>query len=69
MRSKIIQELKTTDWQVKETEITVEEVMQADELFLTNSIYNIRWVKRMGDKAYSNIVTQKIFTAIVPTIQ
>lgn len=69
MRNKIIQELKATAWRVTETEISMEDLMSADELFLSNSIYNIRWVKNIGDKMYDNTITRKIFAAVIPTIQ
>jgi branched-chain amino acid aminotransferase len=68
MRNKLIHELKATGWRVTENEISIEQVMNADELFLSNSIYNIRWVKNIGDKMYGNTLTQKIYAAVVSTI-
>ena len=68
MRKKIIQELATTDFELIEKEITKEELMSADEVFFTNSIYNIRWVQRIGDKEYVSTITQKIYAAVLQTI-
>ena len=67
MRKKIIQELIAGDWQIIEKEITQQELYEADEVFLSNSIYNIRWVQRAGDKMYLNEQTQKIYSQIFST--
>lgn len=68
MRNKIIGELKNTAWPVEETSITPQQLLQADEIFLSNSMYNIRWVQRIGDHSFGNDITQKIYAAVVPTI-
>ena len=68
MRKKIIQELIKINWTVIESEIELKDLLHADEVFFTNSIYNIRWVQRVNDKEYANTVTQKIYAAIIPTI-
>jgi branched-chain amino acid aminotransferase len=68
MRQELIQFLKLNDWQIQEKAITEEELLNADEVFLTNSMYNIRWVQSIGNSKYSNSFTQKIFAAFVPTI-
>lgn len=69
MRKYIIKELTALNYQVEETEITVDELLSAEEVFLTNSIYNMRWVQHMGDKKLTNILTAKINSAIFPTNQ
>lgn len=53
---------------VAEKAISIEELMNADEVFFTNSIYNIRWVQRIGNKEFVHTVTQKIYTDIISTI-
>ena len=53
---------------LKEVAVTVDDILNADEVFLTNSIYNIRWVQRIGDNVYGNAFTQKIYTSFIPTI-
>jgi branched-chain amino acid aminotransferase len=68
MRKKIIQELMDRGWQIIEKEITKTDLQNADEIFLTNSIYNIRWVRRIEDTVYANTITQKIYVAIFSTI-
>ena len=51
----------------KEIEINEEMLMNAEEVFLTNSIYNIRWVASVNAKKYRNDFTQKIFNALCKT--
>lgn len=67
MRRNIIKSLLDTNWQVVESNLSVADLFNADEVFLTNSIRNIRWVKQAGDTTYINTVTQKIFAALLPT--
>ncbi len=68
MREHFINELKASAWKVNETTLSTDDVLNADEVFLTNSIYNMRWVKSIGDSVYTNSTTQKIYAAVVPTI-
>ena len=67
LRRIIIKSLLDTNWQVVEKSLTIADLLNADEVFLTNSIRNIRWVKQAGDTTYINSVTQKIFAALCPT--
>lgn len=68
MRKKIIQDLTGNYFTVQEKEISVSDLLHAEEVFLTNSMYNIRWVQRIADKVYTNTNTQQIFKLIFPTI-
>ncbi|MEO6253285.1 MAG: aminotransferase class IV [Ferruginibacter sp.] len=68
MRRNILQQFKKNDTRFTECELTVDDLLDADEVFLTNSIYHIRWVQSFGDKKYSNTQTQKIYASIFPTI-
>jgi branched-chain amino acid aminotransferase len=68
MRKFMTDQLVANGFTCIEKEITVEELLNADEVFLTNSIYNLRWVKSINDKNFSNSLTQKIYTAVAPTI-
>jgi branched-chain amino acid aminotransferase len=51
--------------EVKETVLTIEDILSADELFLTNAMYGIRWVKQFRDKKYSNLKTSKIHNELI----
>ncbi len=69
MRKHIIIKLNELDYKVEEGQLTVDDLLSAEEVFLTNSIYNIRWVKSIGDAAFINVQTRKINAAIFPTNQ
>ena len=68
MRKMIIMNLLKSNWQVVEKEMSVDELLKADEVFVTNSMYNIRWVQRIYENTFNNVVTQKIFAVPRQTI-
>lgn len=68
MRKHLLNQLTAAGFNCAEKEITVDELLNADEIFLTNAIYNIRWVKSIQDKKFSNNIVQEIYAAIAPTI-
>lgn len=68
MRRNIISQLAAHNISVIETALTENDLMEADEVFLSNSIYNIRWVQNIEAKKYSNIFTQRIYSLLSPTI-
>jgi branched-chain amino acid aminotransferase len=43
MRSHLVNQLKNTEWKITEAAVSIEDLLHADEFFLTNSMYNIRW--------------------------
>ena len=67
-RNYIIKQLPAMGYHCVEKEISIEELLNADEVFLTNSIYNLRWVKCIADKTFGNMLTQKIYAGLNPTI-
>lgn len=54
MRKTVIQTLEENENKVREDLITEETLMDADEVFLTNSISNLRWVAGIDDKTYTH---------------
>ena len=68
MRQTLLQFLKSNNYQMEERAVTQVELFAADEVFFTNSMYNIRWVQSIADVDYANTFTQKIYAAFVPTI-
>jgi len=67
-RKYILDLLAINGFNCVEKEITIENLLQADEVFLTNSISNIRWVKSIEGKNFDNLMVQKIYAALTPTI-
>ncbi len=52
MRQLIIDLLRANNQGVEESEVSLTEVLEADELFLTNSILGIRWISSFNKKRY-----------------
>ena len=53
MRRHLLQALRAADMPVEETTIELADIEQASEIFLTNAIYGIRWVKQFGKHTYT----------------
>jgi branched-chain amino acid aminotransferase len=54
--------------QVKESVVTSEDVLKVDEVFLTNAINGVRWVKQFRDKTYTNLKTIEIYNRFIKPI-
>ncbi|RYF90919.1 MAG: hypothetical protein EOO03_02630, partial [Chitinophagaceae bacterium] len=67
IRQSLVKELPALGWQVIEGQISEDMLLHADEVFLTNAIYNIRWVSGIGKSKYYNRATSKIFQQLAAT--
>jgi len=56
------------DFIINEAVLTKDILLDADEVFLTNVITGMRWVRQFRDKVYQNTITAKIFTELGQTI-
>lgn len=61
MRSYLLQQLKLAGIKTEEDEFTAADIMNAEEIFLTNAFYGIRWVKSFADKVYPCIHSARFF--------
>ena len=68
MRRVVIQQVLKSGIDLIEKEISISELLAAEEVFLTNSIYNIRWVQGIGDITFKNSLTYTIFSSLQSTI-
>lgn len=68
MRRYLIESLKKSGHEVTESSICPEDLLVADEVFLTNAIQGIKWVKQFREKIYTNSETKKIYNEFVKTI-
>ena len=53
MRNYLIQQLEKDGTRIEEGAYSVTDLFDADELFLSNAMYGIRWVKLFSHKTYS----------------
>ena len=67
MRRFIIEKL-SSHFRIIEKELTIEELKNADEVFLTNAIKEIRWVGQFQDVQYPNAVVKQIHQQLIKTI-
>lgn len=65
MRRFLIEKLPEIGYPVHETSITPDQLTDADEIFLTNSIYGIRWVKNCGNLDYNSTETTSIYNKLI----
>ncbi|MFZ4058447.1 MAG: aminotransferase class IV [Ferruginibacter sp.] len=67
-RHRLIDFLKAQQYSIVEKTLTAHDLITADEVFLTNSMYHMRWVKQLSDSIFTNIITQKIYNSFTATI-
>jgi branched-chain amino acid aminotransferase len=68
MRRYLLERLRTTGYAVQEGHLTPESLEMADEVFLTNAINGIRWVKHFRNKTYHHHHIKEIYNRHLQTI-
>ena len=68
MRRHLLTELQNAGWKTQEMAVSVIDIKNADEVFLTNAINGIRWVRQFRDKVYTKVKTVEIYNRFVKTI-
>ncbi|PWU02771.1 MAG: hypothetical protein C5B52_04600 [Bacteroidetes bacterium] len=61
MRRFLLENFNVDGSKIEEGGIEIEEMMDADEVFLTNTVRGIRWVEKIRNKTYKNDIAKKIF--------
>jgi branched-chain amino acid aminotransferase len=52
------------DLPIRECAISTEDLLQADEIFLTNALRGIQWVSSFGNKEYGQQLTARLFQQV-----
>ena len=65
MRKYLLEKLQSANYPVQEGIVTRNDLETADEIFLSNAMYGIRWVKQMGNKTFTNLQIVKIYNDFV----
>ncbi|MEO6330640.1 MAG: aminotransferase class IV, partial [Ginsengibacter sp.] len=68
MRRWIIERIKIKGNVIVEKAVRLEDLKKADEVFLTNSIHPIRWVKQFQNVQYTNNQVQLLFKDLIKTL-
>ncbi len=67
MRHHLLKTLPGLGYSVKEARCSIKDLDEADEIFLTNAVRGIRWVKVFRGVEFSNLTTSIIYTeALTP---
>jgi branched-chain amino acid aminotransferase len=64
MRKFIIEKITGSDFELQEGTLSVENIKTADELFVTNAIFGMRWIKQFSNRSYDQAMVQEIFDHI-----
>ena len=65
MRNFLINKIQAMGYIVHQSVVTKEDLLNADEVFLSNSIYNVRWVAALENKSYTNNIIRKIVEELI----
>lgn len=65
MRKFLLTELPKAGYAIQEKICTPEELEAATEVFLTNALYGIRWVKQFRNKVYGNQFVTGLYEAFI----
>ena len=65
MRRFLLETLPLHGFRIEETSITRDDLLAADELFVTNAVRGLRWVKECGPSVYTNRLTTQIFARLL----
>jgi len=65
MRRFLLEQLKKNNYRIHQDEISEDQLLSADEVFLTNSIYDIRWVEKFRRKTYSSKQVYSLYHNII----
>lgn len=68
MRNNVLKLLRKNEIPVKEKSITIKDIKNADEIFLTNVIKGIQWVRFYEKNKYNNKFTREIFGELTKSI-
>lgn len=61
MRKLLLSKLGSWGYECRESALTTNDLLVADEIFLTNAIRGMRWVKQLEEKTYSHSTTTAIY--------
>ena len=65
MRRYLMEKMRASGQTILEEELETGNLENADEVFLTNAIYGIRWVSQFREKVYEKKIIEKLFTEFV----
>jgi branched-chain amino acid aminotransferase len=67
-RRSMIETVSLKKFSIEEKKLSVDDILHADEIFLTNSIQPVRWVKNFREKIYGCEKVKEIFRRVIENI-
>lgn len=68
MRRHLIDTLKKQGFVVHQAQMLEDDILAADEVFLTNAVFGIRWVSRYKHRSYKNGVSGQLYNRIIKNL-
>ncbi len=68
MRKHVLSSLRKMDIPFEETPVTTVDLSEASEIFLTNAIYGIRWVKQLGKNGFTNSFSKMLHKECIASL-
>ncbi|HEX2608586.1 MAG TPA: aminotransferase class IV [Flavisolibacter sp.] len=68
MRGYLIENCKSIGIAVRQQVVTEKDLMEADEVFLTNAVYGLRWVGTFADNRYTSQLSALLHENLIATI-
>jgi len=65
MRKFLVGKIKNEKGQLDEKVLTEDILLNTDELFLTNAVFGMRWVRQFKNKNYSNEQCKRVFQSFI----
>lgn len=65
LRKYLLKSLKENNIPFEEKPLTIEDVLQASEVFFTNSVYGIRWVKEIRNTKYNFTISKQLHNKFI----
>lgn len=65
IRKYLLKHISSLGLACTETSVTIDDLEQASEVFLTNAISGIKWVKSLGVKQYTNTLSAHIYKQLI----
>lgn len=69
IRRYLLEQLPSYGFSVREEPVDTGSLKIADEIFLTNAIHGLRWVKEFNGSVFKNDISSEIYSRIIQTIQ
>ena len=68
MRRYLIEKIQSAGYAIEEMICPKQKLLEADEIFLTNALFGIRWVQQLREKTYTNKLSSQLYKQFIATL-